>query len=85
MIASKRKIHGSKLCGMAVTVEMYNTGDPTQQAAVISIIEHVLNDRPGDGRISALGPRPMRPEMMIWSGNKVGKYFRINSASHVGA
>ena len=26
-----------------------------------------------------------RPEIMVRSGNKVGKYFRINSASHVAA
>jgi hypothetical protein len=26
-----------------------------------------------------------RREIIVWSGHKVGKYFRINSASHVGA
>ncbi len=26
-----------------------------------------------------------RPEIIVRSGNKVGKYFRINPASHVGA
>jgi hypothetical protein len=40
---------------MAVTVEMHNTGDPALRAEVVSLIEHVLSDRPGDWRVSILG------------------------------
>jgi hypothetical protein len=40
---------------MAVTVEMHNTGNPALRAEVVSVIEHVLSDRPGDWRVSILG------------------------------
>ncbi len=40
---------------MAVTVEMHNTGDPAQRAEVVSVVEHVLSDRPGDWRVSIVG------------------------------
>ena len=34
--------------GMAVLVEMHNTGDPALQRDVVAIVEHVLSDRPSD-------------------------------------
>ena len=37
--------------GMAVSVEMHNTGDPALQRDVVAIVEHVLADRPGDWRV----------------------------------
>jgi hypothetical protein len=40
---------------MAVTVEMHNTGDPALRAEVVSLIEHILSDRPGDWRVSIVG------------------------------
>jgi len=40
---------------MAVTVEMHNTGDPALRAEVVSVIEHILSDRPGDWRVSIVG------------------------------
>ena len=55
MIGSTRKTHRSRLRGMAVTVEMHNTGDPAQRAEVVSVVEHVLSDRPGDWRVSIVG------------------------------
>ena len=33
--------------GMAVSVEMHNTGDSKLQRDVVAIIDHVLSDRPG--------------------------------------
>jgi hypothetical protein len=41
--------------GMAVSVEMQQTGDLGLQAEVRAIIEHVLADRLGDWRVSILG------------------------------
>jgi len=41
--------------GMAVAVEIHNTGDPALQRDVVAIIEHVLSDRPRDWR-AALQP-----------------------------
>jgi hypothetical protein len=40
---------------MAVTVEMYNTGDPSLKAKVVASIEHVLSARPGDWRVTIIG------------------------------
>jgi hypothetical protein len=56
MIGSTRKKDRSRLCSMAVTVEMHNTGDPVLRAEVVSVIEHVLSDRPGDWRVSTSQP-----------------------------
>ena len=54
------------LLGMAVTVEMQNTGDPGVRAEVVAIIEHVLGDRTGDWRVAILGSQANdRWEMMI--------------------
>jgi hypothetical protein len=55
MIGSTRKKDRSRLCSMAVTVEMHNTGDPVLRAEVVSVVEHVLSDRPGDWRVSIVG------------------------------
>ena len=49
--------------------------------------------RSGRGTVDTFGPRSVprsvlprsRPEIIVRSGNKVGKYFRFNLASHVGA
>jgi len=40
---------------MAVTVEMHNSGDRALRAEVVSVIEHVLGDLPGDWRVSIVG------------------------------
>jgi catechol 2,3-dioxygenase-like lactoylglutathione lyase family enzyme len=40
---------------MAVSVEMQHTGDPSMQAEVRAVIEHVLADRPGEWRVSMMG------------------------------
>ncbi len=42
---------------MAVTIELYNTGDPGLQAEVRAVVEHVLSDRPGDWAVSIIGAR----------------------------
>ena len=37
--------------GMAVSVEMQQTGDTALQREVAELIEHMLADRPGDWRV----------------------------------
>ncbi|HYL12842.1 MAG TPA: hypothetical protein VEV41_07390 [Terriglobales bacterium] len=41
--------------GLAVTVEMHNTGDQVLQRDVAAMIEHTLSDRPGDWRVVIIG------------------------------
>jgi hypothetical protein len=42
---------------MAVTLELHNTGDPGVGAEVRALVEHALNDRLGDWRVSIVGSR----------------------------
>ena len=51
-IGAARSVHCS---GMAVTVDMQNTGDPVVRTEIITLIEHVLGDRQGDWRVSIIG------------------------------
>lgn len=40
---------------MAVVVELHNTGHIANQSEIVTSIEHVLHDEPGDWRVSILG------------------------------
>ena len=42
---------------MPVSIELHNTGDPSIGAEVRALVEHALNDRPGDWRVSIVGSR----------------------------
>ena len=42
---------------MAVSLELHNTGDPGANAEIRALVEHALNDRPGDWRVSIVGSR----------------------------
>ena len=42
---------------MAISLELYNTGDPGTGAEVGALVEHALSDRPGDWRVSIVGSR----------------------------
>lgn len=42
---------------MPVFVEVHNAGDATVRNELQAVIEHVLNNRPGDWRVSILGSR----------------------------
>jgi hypothetical protein len=42
---------------MAVLVELYNTGDLATGTEVQALVEHVLNDSPGEWRVSIVGSR----------------------------
>jgi hypothetical protein len=41
----------SRLCCMAVVVEMHNNGNPEARVEVVALIEHALSDRSGDWRV----------------------------------
>jgi hypothetical protein len=41
---------------MAVRIEMQNTGDPRARGEIVTVIEHVLSERPGEWRVSIVGP-----------------------------
>jgi hypothetical protein len=43
--------------GMAVTVEVHNTGNAVQGAELAAAIEHALSDRAGDWRVTIVGSR----------------------------
>ena len=40
---------------MGVTVELQNLGDPQLCQEIVARIEHALNDKPGDWRVSIAG------------------------------
>jgi hypothetical protein len=42
---------------MAVSIELHNTGDPSIESEVRALVEHHLDDRPGDWRVSIVGSR----------------------------
>ena len=68
--------------GMAVLVEMHNTGDPELQRDVVAIIEHVLSDRPGDWRVSIMGSQGSdRWEMKIFGPNAFERSYILEGAS----
>jgi len=46
--------------GMAVTVEMHNTGDSVLRSEIIAVVEHVLSDRPGDWSVSIISSKGQR-------------------------
>jgi hypothetical protein len=83
MIGSTRKTHRSRLCGMAVTVEMHNTGDPALRAEVVSLIEHVLSNRPGDWRVSIVGSQANDGrEMKIVGPNAFERSHTLEGIAH---
>ncbi len=68
--------------GMAVSVEMHNTGDPKLQRDVVAIIEHVLSDRPGDWRVSIIGSQGSdRWEMKITGPSAFERSYALERTS----
>lgn len=67
---------------MAVTVEMHHTGDPGLRAEVVSRIEHVLSDRPGDWRVSIVGSQAHdRWEMKIIGPNAFERSYTLEGST----
>jgi hypothetical protein len=68
---------------MAVTVEMHNTGNPAQRAEVVSAIEHVLSDRPGDWQVSIVGSQANdRWELTINEPNAFERSYTLERIAH---
>ena len=67
---------------MAVTVEIYHTGDPELRADVVAAIEHVFADRPGDYRVSIIGSQANdRWEMKITGPNAFERSYSLEGAA----
>ena len=72
----------SKLCSMAVVVEMHNTGNPEARAEVVAMIEHVRSDRLGDWRVSIIGSQANdRWEMKITGPNAFERSYTLEGAA----
>jgi hypothetical protein len=68
--------------GMAVSVEMQNTGNSELQRDVAAIIEHVLSDRPGDWRVLIVGSQGSdRWEMKIFGPNAFERSYTLEEAA----
>ena len=67
---------------MALSVELHNIGDPAAGSEIQALVEHALNDRPGDWRVSIIGSRENdRWEMKIEGSNGFERsYTLIGSA-----
>ena len=67
---------------MAVVVEMHNTGDADAQRDVVALVEHVLADRPGDWRVSIIGPQgSVRWEMKIMGPNGFERSYTLEGTA----
>jgi hypothetical protein len=63
---------------MAVTLELHNTGDPGASAEIRALVEHHLNDRPGEWRVSIVGSRENdRWEMKILGPNGFERSYTL--------
>ncbi len=69
--------------GMAVAVEMHNTGCvPAVRSEIVALIEHVLADRPGDWRVSIIGSRGSdRWEMKITGPNAFERSYTLEGTA----
>jgi hypothetical protein len=67
---------------MMVSVEMQHTGDPTQQREVAAVIQHVLDDRAGDWRVSIVGSQANdRWEMKIVGPNAFERSYTLEGSA----
>jgi hypothetical protein len=67
---------------MAVSVEMYHTGDPRAQSEVQAIVEHVLADRSGDWRVLIVGSQANdRWEMTITGPNAFERSYTLEGSA----
>ncbi|MFZ1916518.1 MAG: hypothetical protein WAU58_03020 [Terriglobales bacterium] len=67
---------------MALSIELHSTGAPGLSAEIRALVEHALNDRPGDWRVSIVGSRADDNwEMKIWGPNAFERsYILVGSA-----
>ncbi len=70
------------LGGMAVSIEMHNTGDPELQRDVVAIVEHVLSDRPGDWRVVIVGSQDSdQGELKIFGANAFERSYTLEGTA----
>ena len=55
MVGGMAKADCRTLLGMAVKVEMHNTGDLELQRDVVASVEHILSERPGEWQVLIVG------------------------------
>jgi hypothetical protein len=69
--------------GMAVSVEMHNTGCvPAVRSEIVALIEHVLADRPGDWRVLIVGSQANdRWEMKIMGPNAFERSYTLEGTA----
>ena len=68
--------------GMAVSVEMHNTGNPEVQRDTVAIIEHVLSDRPGDWRVMVVGSQDSDQwELKIFGPNGFERSYPLDGSA----
>ena len=66
---------------MPVTIETQNTGDTTLQRDLVTRIEHIMADRPGDWRVVILGSKGSdRWEMKITGPNAFERSYTLEGA-----
>ena len=67
---------------MGVIVEMHNTGDPQVRTEIVGLLEHVLDDRPGDWRVSIVGSQANdRWEMKIAGPNEFERSYTLEGSA----
>ena len=72
----------SKLCSMAVVVEVHNTGNPEARSEGVAMIEHALSDRSGDWQVSIIGSQANdRWEMKITGANAFERSYTLEGAA----
>lgn len=67
---------------MGVTVELHNTGNPSDQAEIVAAIEHVLAQSIGDWRVAIVGSQANdRWEMKIEGPNGFERSYTLEGSA----
>jgi hypothetical protein len=67
---------------MTTTVEMQHTGDPAVRAEVITVVEHLLAERPGEWRVTIMGSQANdRWEMRITGPNAYERSYTLEGSA----
>jgi hypothetical protein len=73
---------GVDFFGMAVAVEIQNTGDQDLGRDVVAMVEHVLSDRPGDWRVLILGSQDSDQwELKIFGPNGFERSYTLEGSA----
>ena len=67
---------------MSLSLDIQNIGDSSLKAELIGIIEHTLNGRPGEWRVSIIGSRASDEwELKINGPNEFERVYMLNGAA----